>query len=91
MATALASVNHRVYVKGVLHLELLGVEWYDNAPAYRGCVRALQQLFTLVATTPLQIVSAGIVYDLPDQASFRQWVAQVFEGNQPWGFHERLQ
>jgi len=87
----LATVNHRVYVDGALQLELLSVEWYDNAPAYQGCMRDLQALFTLAATTALTIVSDDMPYSITNQADFRQWVAQVFEQQQHWGFHERLQ
>lgn len=90
MATAPATVKHRVYIKGALYLELLGVEWYDNAPAYRGCVRDLQALHELAATTMLTIISDNQPYNIADQTTFRHWVAQVFEHNQPWGMHERL-
>lgn len=85
-----ATVKHRVYANGVLHLALLGVEWYDNAPAYLGCVRDLQALDSLSTTTTLTIVSNETPYRITDQASFRQWVAAIFEEQQPWGFHERL-
>ena len=85
-----ATVNHRVYVNGALHLEFLGVEWYDHAAAYLGCVRDLQRLYNLSATTPLKIVSNGVQYHITDRNAFRQWVAQVFEQGMTFGFHERL-
>lgn len=90
MPPTLATVKHRVYSQGVLHLELLDVAWYDHAPAYRGCVRDLQVLYELAATTTLTILSDDEPYIITDQAGFRQWVAQVFEHNQSWGMHERL-
>lgn len=85
-----ATVNHRVYVNDALYLQLLGVEWYDHAAAYLGCVRDLQRLSHLSATTPLKIVSNGVYYHITDQSAFRQWVAQVFEQGMTFGFHERL-
>ena len=84
------TVNHRVYVNGALHLEFLGVEWYDHAAAYLGCVRDLQELYNLSATTPLKIVSHGVQYHISDRDAFLQWVAQVFEQGMTFGFHERL-
>lgn len=90
MALPQATVKHRVYVEGVLHLELLDVAWYDNAPAYRGCIRDLQALYELAATTVLTIHSDHQPYIIINQAAFRQWVAQIFEQDQPWGMHERL-
>jgi hypothetical protein len=85
------TVNHRVYVNDTLHRQLLSVEWYDHAAAYLGCVRDLQELHNLSATTPLKIVSNGVPYTITDPAAFRQWVAQVFEQGMTFGFHERLQ
>ena len=84
------TVNHRVYVNDALHLQLLSVEWYDHAAAYLGCVRDLQRLYNLSATTPLKIVSHGVQYHISDRDAFRQWVAQVFEQGMTFGFHERL-
>lgn len=85
-----ATVNHRVYVNDKLHFQLLSVEWYDHAAAYQGCVRDLQALSNLSATTPLKIVSNGVQYTITDSNAFRQWVAQVFEQGMNFGFHERL-
>lgn len=90
MASVRATVRHRIYCQGVLYLELLDVAWYDNASAYRGCVRDLQALYELAATAALTIVSDDELYTIPDQAAFRQWVAQVFEQYQSWGMYERL-
>lgn len=85
-----ATVNHLVYVTGALHLQLLSVEWYDHAAVYLGCLRDLQRLYNLSATTPLKIVSDGVQYHITDRDGFRQWVAQVFEQGMTFGFHERL-
>lgn len=74
----------------MLHLQLLSVEWYDHAAAYQGCVRDLQKLYNLSATTPLKIVSNGVQYHITDPVAFHQWVAQVFEQGRHFGFHERL-
>ncbi len=84
------TVNHRVYVNDALQFQLLGVEWYDHAAAYQGCVRDLQALYNLSATTPLKIISNGVQYHITDRDAFRQWVAQVFEQGMNFGFHARL-
>lgn len=85
-----ATVNHRVYINDMIHLQLLSVEWYDHAAAYQGCVRDLQKLYNLSATTPLKIVSNGVQYHITDPDTFRHWVAQVFEQGRHFGFHKRL-
>lgn len=86
-----ATVNHRVYVNGAFQIQLLSVEWYDHAAAYQGCVRDLQELYDLSATTALKIISDGVPYHITDRDAFRQWVAQVFEQGRHFGFHEHLQ
>ena len=88
--TASISAQHIVTVNGVVHSELLDVEWYDTATPYLGCVRELQRLCDLAAATPFEIVSYGQSHKIANQRDFLHWVAEVFERGLAFGFSKRL-
>lgn len=80
------TVAHIIKTNERVILELLDAEWYDTATPYQGCLRALQELYALAATTELMITSDGVTYLIQNQAEFMRWVAEIFERDQRLGF-----